>query len=66
MNYAAATGEISFLSCHKFTALLVPHMVNSSFELGFREHANKNEVHRFYISPLRCYLLSLRQYPTVV
>jgi len=66
MNYAAATDEMYFLSSHQFTALLVSHMVNSNFELGFSEHINRNEVRRFYTSLLLCYVLSLRQYPTVV
>jgi len=32
INYAAATGELFFLSSQKFTALLVSHSVNSNFE----------------------------------
>jgi hypothetical protein len=55
-----------FLSYHQFTVLHVSNMVKSNFELGFTEHANKNEVRRFYISLSLCYALSLRKYPTVV
>jgi hypothetical protein len=58
--------EMSFLSYHQFTVLIVSHMVNSNFQLGFSKHANKKEVRRFYISLPLCYALSPRKYPTVV
>jgi hypothetical protein len=41
MNYVSATREMSLLPYHQFTVLRVSHMVNSNFQLGFSEHANK-------------------------
>jgi len=54
MNYASATREISFLLYHQFTVLRVSYMVNSNFQLGFSEHANKMKSFAF---TFHCYFV---------